>query len=87
MRPAVGTGAAGMAEPGNADAPSGPERRHAVAGPVDDADDLVTGHDRQTRIRQLAVDDVQVGPADAAGLDADQDLTGSPAAGPAELPS
>ena len=38
------------------------------------ADDLVAGHERQLRTRELAVDDVQVGAADAAGADAEQQL-------------
>ncbi len=46
--------------PGASAVDAGPDRHHA-------ADDLVTGHDRQLRVRQLAVDDVQVGAADAAG--------------------
>ncbi len=44
---------------------------------LDPADDLVTRDDRQLRIGQLAVDDVQVGAADAAGLDAQPDLPGA----------
>ena len=38
------------------------------------ADDLVAGHERQLRVRQLAVDDVQIGAAHAAGVDAHQHL-------------
>ena len=38
------------------------------------AHDLVARHERQLGLGQLAVDDVQVGPADAAGLDGDEDL-------------
>ena len=40
------------------------------------ADDLVAGDERQLRVGELAVDDVQVGPADAAGAHAQQDLPG-----------
>ena len=41
---------------------------------LDDAHDLVARHDRQMDVGQLAVDDVQIGAADAAGLDAHADL-------------
>ena len=40
-------------------------------------DDLVAGHERQLRTRQLAVDDVQVRTAYAAGTHAQHHLTGS----------
>ena len=68
--------AAGVAEPRHADARA--ERRvDAVADRLDPADDLVAGNDRQLRIGQFAVDDVQIGAADAAGLDAHADLAGA----------
>ena len=41
----------------------------ALARRLDPADDLVPRHDRQFGIGQLAVDDMQVGAADAAGFD------------------
>jgi len=40
----------------------------------DDADDLVPGHERQFRIGKLAIDDMQIGPADGAGAHRDQQL-------------
>ena len=46
----------------------------ALADRVDAADDLVARHDRKLGVRQLAVDDMQVGAADAAGLDLNADL-------------
>ena len=65
---------AGVREPGNADPLADREAFDAGAEPLDEADDLVAGNDRQPLVRQLAVDDVQIGAADAAGLDADQQL-------------
>ena len=50
------------------------KRVHAGAALDDDADDLVTGDQRQRGIRQFAVDDVQIGAAHAAGMHAQQDL-------------
>jgi hypothetical protein len=71
---AIGARLTGVPEPGHAHALAqrktfdvSAERRHAP-------DDLVAWHDRQFRIRQLAVDHMQVGPADAAGRDLQQDL-------------
>ena len=61
------------AEPGNADPRARLDLR-AFAGLVHDTHDLVAGHERELRIGKLAVDDVQVGPADAASLDADAQL-------------
>lgn len=36
----------------------------------------MSGNDRQARFGKVAVDDVQIGPANAAGMDLDQDLVG-----------
>ena len=55
-----------MSEPRNADAISGKQLRYAVADVLDDTDDLVSRHQRKIVHRQLAVDDVQIRPADAA---------------------
>src|SRR5205085_5878434 len=63
---AVAAGAVRPAEPRDAD---------AAAARLVDADDLVADDERQLRMRKLAVDDVQVGAADAAGEDADEQLT------------
>jgi hypothetical protein len=62
--------AAGVTEPGNADALIDCERARALADRIDAADDFVARHERQLGLRQVAVDDVQIGPADGAGLDA-----------------
>ena len=75
-----------MREPGDADPFADGEALDAGAELLDDADDLVAGNDRQPLVRQLAVDDMQIGAADAAGLDADQHLAG-PGAGSARSSS
>ncbi len=61
-----------MRQPGNADPLADGEILDPGAEPLDQADHLVAGNDRQPRIGQLAVDDVQIGAADAAGFDANQ---------------
>ena len=48
----------------------------------DRADDLVPRRDRRLPDGELSLDDVQVGPADAARRDADEDLAGAGARGP-----
>ena len=62
-----------------------PSANPSTPGPdrCDTADDLMTRHDRQFWIQQFAVHHMQIGPADAAGFDLDQNLAGSPAAVPA----
>ena len=70
--PAEAALVAGVAEPRHADAIADGETRDAVADLLDHADDLVAGHDRQLRIRQLAGGDVQIGPADAARAHLDE---------------
>ena len=62
-----------MGEPGDAHARAN-FKAHAIAGRVDAADNLVSRHDRQFRIGQFAVDDMQIGAADAAGLDPNANL-------------
>ena len=74
---AVAALAAGVSEPGDADATADLEARHAVTFLDHRPDDLVTRPDRNLRLRQIAVDHVQVGAADTAGCDSDQDLPGS----------
>ena len=67
--------------------PVGPaEPGHAEPAPVlVAADDLVPGNERELRVRQLAVDDVEVGAADTAGRHAQQDLS-RPRLGPRRRP-
>ena len=74
LHAAIAAAPAGMSEPGHADPVSGRERRHLRPDRNDLADDLVTGHDRQTGLGEVTVDDVQVGSAHAAGRYPDQHL-------------
>ena len=71
---AVAAPAAGVAQPGHADAVADPEffdpRAHRGHG----ADDLVADDQGQFGLGEFAVDDVQVGAADAAGVDPDEHL-------------
>ena len=71
---AVAALAARPAEPGHADALAGREGVNSVPGADHGSDDLVPGHEGQLRLSELAVDDVQVGTADAARVDADEHL-------------
>src|SRR5689334_18664127 len=70
---AVDTFAAGPAQPRNANAIASSKSR--VAGRLGDGSDyLVAEHQRQLRPSQLAVEDVQIGPADRARVHTDQQL-------------
>ena len=94
---AIEARAVGRAEPRHADAVADGEALDARAERRDLADDLVAENERQLGMRQLAVDDVQIGAAHAAGRDLDEDLVrpghghrklGKPAAaGPADRTS
>ena len=44
---------------------------------VDPPDNLVAGHERQRGLAEIAIDDVQVGAAHAAGPDPDSQLPGA----------
>src|SRR5262249_9582394 len=66
--------AAAPAEPGNADTLTYRKPLRAFAARDHGADDLVSGDDRQAPAFQLAVGDVQVGAAHAAGPHLEQDL-------------
>src|SRR6185436_5031638 len=74
---AVAALAAGPAEPGDADPLAGLEALGPLPSPDHGADDLVPLHERQLRAVEVAVDDVQVGAADATGRDGDQNLAGT----------
>src|SRR5262245_32407237 len=65
---------AGVAEPRHAESRA---ERHpdAVAWCDDFADDLMTGHERRAGKRQVAVDDVQIRAAHAAGANTEQQLS------------
>ena len=54
--------------------PPEPGDAEPLAGRDVGSDDLVPEHERELRIGELAVEDVQVGTADAAGLDAQEHL-------------
>src|ERR1019366_5441052 len=62
---AIGANAAGVAEPRNADAFTDAQLLDASPDCIDPADDLVARNDRHLRVGQLAIDDMQVGAADA----------------------
>ena len=72
---------AGTPQPGNADPLAKRKAFDPGAFFDDDADDFVAENERQSGLRQIAVDDVQVGPADAAGPHLEHDLP-SPGAWP-----
>src|SRR5262249_60916571 len=73
---AIRADAAGRAEPRDPDAlaygQSCDSRPHGGDAP----DDLVAGHDRKLGVWQLAVDHMQIGPADPAGRDLDENFAG-----------
>ena len=77
LRRAIGTATAGVAEPWHADALPGFQAGDAGAERIDDPDDLVARRDRKPRLRQFAVDDVEVCAADSAGEDAQANFAGS----------
>ena len=76
-RRAVDARAARPAEPGDAHAISDAHRLHLSPGCDRFSNNLVTGNEWQLGMGQLAVDDVQVGPAEGAGADSDEDLAGA----------
>lgn len=61
-----------MPEPWHTDALAGGKAGDGGSGPLDPPDDLVAGNQGQAGRRKFAVHDMQVGPADPAGLDPDQ---------------
>jgi hypothetical protein len=70
-----GTMAAGVSEPGNANTHSDFEILDAGSHRLDASDDLVSRYDWQFRIRQFAIDDVQIGTADTASRHSDANFT------------
>ena len=71
---AVTAGPAGLGEPGDADPVTGAKGRDRAAGVDHAPDDFVPGRHRVDGLRQLAVDEMQVGAADAAGAHLDENL-------------
>ncbi len=67
---------AGGAEPGDADALTDCQSCYSRSHGSNAPDDLMAGYDRKLRIWQFAVDHVQVGSADPAGCDLDQNFAG-----------
>jgi hypothetical protein len=63
-----------VAEPRNTDAIAGNEVGHTVTHLIDDADDFVTGDQRDLRVGQIAVDHMEIRPAHAACAHLDQQL-------------
>jgi hypothetical protein len=72
---AVLTFAAGPAEPRDSYSIAGLESFDCFTALNYGSDDFVPGHKRQFRVRQFAIDDVQVRSANGAGGDADQNLS------------
>jgi hypothetical protein len=64
---AIGTDTAGVAKPRNPNALTHPQALDASPDLVDPSNDLMAWDDRQLRVRQLAIDDMQVRAAYAAG--------------------
>ena len=75
-RAAVAALAAGPAQPRDPDPVAGREALRPLPRLDHLADDLVAEDQRQLRLGELAVDDVQVGAADAAGDHPDESLPG-----------
>src|SRR5215212_2533952 len=75
-RGAVGALPAGVAEPGNADALARREPLRPSPERIDDAHDLVAGDQRQFRMLEVALHDVEVRAAHRAGLDPHADFAG-----------
>src|SRR5579864_9272849 len=73
---AVGAGSVGVVKPGNADARAEVEGLESRSESFHDANDLMTGDHRRFALRQFAFDDVEIGAADAAAVDADEDFAG-----------
>ncbi len=66
-----------MAQPGEADALAGLQAQYAGPDFVDPANNFVARDDGRQRVRQLAIEDVQIGTANSAGGDTDADFAWS----------
>ena len=75
--PAIAAGAAGPAEPGDADALTLAESLDARAEGRNSPHDLVPRHDRKPGLGEIAVHHVEIGAADAADRDPDQNFAGA----------
>ena len=65
---AIGADAAGRSEPGYANPLANFEILHMGAERIDTPDDFMPRNDGEFRVWQLAIHDVEIGPADAASL-------------------
>jgi hypothetical protein len=65
-----------VAEPWNTDPFPHAQSRNPVADHINPTDNLVTRDDGHDRVRQLTIDDMKVGAADAAGNDLYPNLAG-----------
>ena len=74
---AIGANPAGRSKPGHADSFVAREASDIRPHSSDAADDFVPRHDGELCRRQLAVDDMQIGAANPACFDFDQDFAGS----------
>jgi hypothetical protein len=70
----IGTDSAGRSKPRNADPLTNLTVIHVRAERIDAPDDLMPWNDRELRVWQFAINDVEIGPADAASLDPDPKL-------------
>ena len=68
--------AAGPAQPGNADAIPLAKCFYRAANLLDAANNFMPGNERQFWFRQFAIDDMEIGPANAAGGNTHQQLSG-----------
>src|SRR5262245_23383992 len=66
---AIGTGPTGKTKPRHADAHPNREIVHTASHRLDAAYHLMAGYEGVANARHLTVDDMQVGSADAAGVD------------------
>lgn len=73
----IGTMAAGMAEPWHADTRARRKTCNMRADRFNASNDLMPRHDRTKRMRQLAVDYVEIRPADASGFGSHEDFFGA----------
>src|ERR1700730_6696158 len=72
--PAIGALAAGLAQPGDANARALSEARAAGAASRDGSDDFMAGDDARMARRKVALGDVEIGAAYTAGLDANENF-------------
>jgi hypothetical protein len=63
-----------MSQPGNSDALADLVRADIPANEIDAADNFVTWNDRVPDVRKFSIDDVKVGPANAARTYPDADF-------------